>query len=327
MQLFSAAFFASNLFTSVSGLALHAELQATNRGAAPKVVYGAFGSSLPKYLDQLDTQIRTWASRPAKEGRFFFIGDQDLHKWKEPSDDFQSVECSSDMNDVSCKMGYLMVEALKRDADWVVVTQTDMYINTTLYERMLAKQDHTIPTSIGGSFGCGVGGVRSGCKEVSECGGYCGSAIYAISKPALQQMIKGDGTDFIEKMKAFTADNTPEDMSNSCALRQAGVPLNLLPHDEDCIFQQASGDLAEMRHWTTSSGLCMMHMATPKIMLWLEAVNKGFTSFEASIARDIAPNGHCAECAREVEATLLRNKHWSVENLLAGRKLSETCTR
>jgi len=280
----------------------------------PKIIYASFTASEPKYLDQVDAQVETWAAKPFRENRYFCVGDEAMDK--KPASHYLKTDCGLSMDSLGCKMGYLMVEGAKRGADWLVVTQTDMYINTTMYEPLLTQFDHTQEIAMGPSFGCGCGGYRSGCDEVTQHGGYCGSGVYAISGASIRKMTEKPGWGhFINEMKGYTADGIPEDMVNSCAMHKSGVHMYRFNATYSSRFTSVTGDLKEMRRRHIEEGMYAAHPVTPKMMRWYQALVDGDKKSQNAIERDIGKGGYCKECARESEQTLVTTK--SRKDLLA----------
>lgn len=260
----------------------------------PKVVYASFTSSVQKYLDVLEAQVATWGAKPLAEGRYFCVGDRDFVR--SPPEDFLAVDCGADMPDLPCKMGYIFVEANHRNADWLVVTQSDMYINTSVYEDLLASYDHTAPIALGPSFGCGCGGYRAGCDEVISGGGFCGGGVYALSGEAVRQIIADDEDGIVEKMKTYVAGFIPEDMANSCAMWQAGVRMYRFIEAASKFLGVFEGNMSQLRdEIDRREGIYSMHPVNPMMLKWFQASEDADDTERLRIELEM----DCTNCQKE----------------------------
>merc|ERR1712046_6365 len=85
----------------------------------------------------------------------------------------------------------------------------------------------------------------------------------------------------------------------------AGVQMYVLNSTYSREFMDSQSDMDSMRT-RILDGLYSMHMVTPKTLHWIQAVRDGDDVARLQIEHEIAPAGHCYECARETPPSELQ---------------------
>jgi hypothetical protein len=130
---------------------------------------------------------------------------------------------------LACKMADLMIEALKRDATWLVIVQTDHYLLSSWYDEA-ARMSWGDPARVvvRANCCCGIGKFPQ-CPGVHAQGNPCGGVPYAFSRGALEMLV-GERTPDNEARIRSTMLNIseremPEDVGLGCLARTRGVPI------------------------------------------------------------------------------------------------------
>jgi len=258
------------------------------------VVYAIFTSAIPKYREELESQLETWAARPAEEGRYVAVGGENYpDAWQSGS--ILRSNCSDDVTSISCKEATLLAEGAARGADWLVVVGEDNYVYTRHVEAFLADKDPDMAVAYG-RVGCGKGLFCLDNEFFSTFGGFCGGAGYIISRAALQRLV-ADGAPALHKVY----DNTTNanDMTTSCELAKLGAQLH---HTRGMngyplfMIQQFVGA-------AQSDDILTSHYVPRDAMRWLHAVveNKE-ESLQEGLQREAFEHG----CARG-----MNNRYWA----------------
>eukprot|EP00401_Gymnodinium_catenatum_P065958 CAMPEP_0117502610 /NCGR_PEP_ID=MMETSP0784-20121206/23900_1 /TAXON_ID=39447 /ORGANISM="" /LENGTH=352 /DNA_ID=CAMNT_0005297895 /DNA_START=80 /DNA_END=1135 /DNA_ORIENTATION=- len=238
-------------------------LDVPTRAPGPKVVYAVFSSKPPKYRIKLETMLETWAMKPRSEGRFFaIVGEGYPRHWLIPGC-VMIVDCPDSTNGLPCKETHLIQEGVRRDADWLFVTGEDNWINTEALENALRTRRPHDEVGLG-CLGCGTG-QKQFCSEVQRIGGLCGGCGYALSRAALDHLLRG-GAGALESEYGRES-RWPNDMRTSCALRSRGVRLDRLPN---LVGGPMFGKMNFVR--AMSNGILVFHYVTPSVMRWLHGV-------------------------------------------------------
>merc|ERR1719401_2763350 len=124
------------------------------------VVYAIFTSKIPKYHDNLLTQLATWAERPAREGRYVAVGGNDYPLEWQRNGTILASTCPDEMNGIACKEATLLAEGAARGAAWLVISGEDNYVNTRMVDRALQDKD---PNELV-TYGCPGCGAKLFCK-------------------------------------------------------------------------------------------------------------------------------------------------------------------
>lgn len=186
-----------------------------------KVVYGVFTSPLPKYAQQMQAVIDTWANDVPPQ-KLLVVGVNGTA----PGVTYKQAPMCPDGHvtnpGISCKEATLLTTGYKLGADWVVVVGSDNYVFPRNFEERLAREDAN-KAQILAIWGCGGGAY---CEDHKS--GLCGGGGYAISRAALDKMV-GDGKDasrkFIQEsmQTASTVGGYWSDQVTSCIARRRGV--------------------------------------------------------------------------------------------------------
>lgn len=232
-----------------------------------KVVFAIFTSKIPKYHDKLVTQLETWASRPAAEGRYIAVGGEDYpDEWLSNGTVLKS-QCRDDMAGISCKEATLLAEGAARGADWLLITGEDNFVNTRQVEAVLAEKDPEQKSAFG-AVGCGRGSFCQQSDAFNRGGGFCGGAGYIISRGALQALL-AEGATALHRV--YDAAVTPNDMTTSCVLRSHDVQLEFMPgmHGSPMFFYQTFYNMVHGHDVLTT------HYVTTRQMRWMHAEMEG----------------------------------------------------
>lgn len=239
----------------------HAVSEVSERWGS-NVVYAIFTSNIPKYRVKLETQLETWAARPAAEGRYVAVGAKNYpDAWQSGS--ILRSSCGDDMSSISCKEATLLAEGAARGADWLVVVGEDNYVYTRHVEAFLRVQDPDRAVAFG-YVGCGRGKYCHDSAQFNVHGGLCGGGGYIISRAALQRLL-ADGAPALHKVYDKTAN--PNDMTTSCELVRHGTQLRHLPgmHGSPMFMIQQYVNAAHGDEIMTS------HYLQPAVMRWMHA--------------------------------------------------------
>jgi len=260
------------------------------------VVYAIFTSAIPKYREKLETQLETWAARPAAEGRYVAVGGKNYpDAWRSGS--ILRSDCGDDMSSISCKEATLLAEGAARGADWLVVVGEDNYVHTRHVEAALQGRDPDTATAYG-YLGCGRGKYCRDNAHFDMYGGFCGGAGYIISRAALQRLV-ASGAPALHAVYDRTAD--PNDMTTSCELARHGARLLHLPgmHGTPMFMIQQYFNAAHSDEILTS------HYLLPAAMRWMHAEVE---EAEDSVMEKLQGEAFDHGCARGMNQTL-----WSKE--------------
>jgi len=256
------------------------------------VVYAIFTSAIPKYHEKLETQLETWAARPAAEGRYVAVGGRNYpDAWQSGS--ILKSTCGDDMSSISCKEATLLAEGAARGADWLVVVGEDNYVYTRHVEAYLKHQDPDRAVAYG-YVGCGRGKYCQDNAQFSMRGGLCGGGGYIISRAALQRLV-ADGAPALHKVYDKTAN--PNDMTTSCELVRHGTQLRHLSgmHGTPMFMIQQYFNAAHSEDILTS------HYLLPTAMRWMHAEVE---EADDSVMERLQAEAFVHGCARGMNQTL-----------------------
>lgn len=235
--------------------------QAEKNEGPSNVTYAIFTSSLPKYRAKLESTMETWGTRPLREGRFFAVGPKNYPaQWRGRG--IVLSRCPDDPSSLACKEASIISEAVRRGAEWVVISGEDNYIDTAAFDALLAKHRSDEPKALG-FFGCGAGW----CNDLQPDGGFCGGDGYALNRAALLQMMQhGEEQlmhEYTEEYKGY-----PNDMATSCVLKKRGVPLE---HGFDGRTWGSETIARKDYEEALGSGFLSMHYIPTDVMRWIHA--------------------------------------------------------
>jgi len=230
------------------------------------VVYAIFTSAIPKYREKLETQLETWAARPAAEGRYVAVGGKNYpDAWRSGS--ILRSDCGDDMSSISCKEATLLAEGAARGADWLYVIGEDNYVHTGRVEEFLSDKDPSANVAYG-VVGCGKGSFCVDNEAYNSHGGICGGSGYIISRTALQRLLAG-GAPALHAVYDKTP--WPNDMTTSCQLRKHGADLLLAEN----MYGFPIADLDEFEGFARQGSFLTVHYVHPDTMRWFHALNEG----------------------------------------------------
>merc|ERR1719420_1975384 len=119
---------------------LNQPLNATLTKPAARVIFGVIANRKPNYMNVLKAHFDTWAPRVLSEGRYMAVvgaGNETLPQ--EYRSAFVETSCLDTYDGIACKEFENQQEAIRRNADWLVILGEDNYVDTKRMEEKLAK--------------------------------------------------------------------------------------------------------------------------------------------------------------------------------------------
>jgi len=118
-----------------------AALKTNNReeGPAPAIVYGSLLKNDANNVQLFNTVLDSWGAGPHTAGHLFAVGDASFNEYFVESGDWMvPAPCGTTANSqYACKEAFLIEEALKRNADWLVLFDPDVSLVPANMEQYL----------------------------------------------------------------------------------------------------------------------------------------------------------------------------------------------
>jgi len=195
----------------------------------PSVLYAVFTSGSEPYRAKLEAQMKTWAKKPIKEGRFIALGGRDYPSQFVKPGVVESVNCTDQHGGLSCKEASLIEIGAKRGVDWTFIIGEDNYVDVEKLEEALQHYDPKEMQGLG-CVGCGKG-IRSFGHLVSANGAWCGGCGYALSKKTVASLLqKNHGVNgLIKQYGGRDSQKMPNDMNTAKKMMEIGAKLLSFP--------------------------------------------------------------------------------------------------
>jgi len=237
------------------------KMLAETSSAKHKFVYGTmFYGKSANDLKLLHTQWNTWLKAPYAENRTFATTDDSFLQSDPNIIRVKTGQCSQSSLALRAycamctKRADLFVEAAKRNADWLVIHHTDMFIAPKPYEKFVETNfNPDEPIVMGGSTGCGMNMVeiKDDCPEMVKLGGICGGNHYIFSRAAIANMLS-DGPEALAKEYATLAGRQappPEDIADGCVVRRHKMDITHMHGKRHEALESSSFTLKDDEHF------------------------------------------------------------------------------